>query len=166
MVGWHARSVPNPSQTLWKLLLGTTGKPKGAIVTHRGLISVTRAQQMQHTGRTINDFHLSFLPLAHLMERFIFVDVIKSAATIGFYRGAPDYIMPDIQDYKPTHLPSVPRIWNRVAGAIVSAVMAEGGQKAVDEFWQAIFLGDFQHWEAEISTDDAGIRTGFPDSHG
>lgn len=117
---------------------GTTGKPKGAIVTHRNLISVTRAQQMQWTGRNINDFHLSFLPLAHLMERFIMVDVIKSAATIGFYRGAPDYILPDIQDFKPTHLPMVPRIWNRVASAITTAVIAEHGQAGLDAFWKAI----------------------------
>ncbi len=93
---------------------------------------------MQHTGRNINDFHLSFLPLAHLMERFIMVDVMKSAATIGFYRGAPDYIMEDIQDFKPTHLPMVPRIWNRVASAITTAVMSQAGQKGLDEFWKAV----------------------------
>ncbi|KAI9024543.1 hypothetical protein DFJ74DRAFT_665485 [Hyaloraphidium curvatum] len=117
---------------------GTTGKPKGAIITHRMFMAVTRAQQMQGTDRNPDDYHLSFLPLAHLMERFIFVSVMISAATVCFYRGAPDYILADIQDFKPTVLPMVPRLWNRIAGAIVSAVMAQGGQKAVDEFWEAV----------------------------
>ena len=71
---------------------GTTGLPKGAIITHGNLLSfIASVLQMQKAGVipkfSANDVHASYLPLAHIFERIIQVVVTYYGGRIGFYQG-------------------------------------------------------------------------------
>ncbi|TPX31806.1 hypothetical protein SmJEL517_g04949 [Synchytrium microbalum] len=117
---------------------GTTGQPKGGIITHRNMLATGRAIQYQGSGHYQSDFHLSYLPYAHAMERFILVEVLRSGAPVAFGRGDPALIMEDMQTWKPTYVASVPRIWNRLYAAITTRVLSTGGEKGLDAFRKAV----------------------------
>ena len=60
------------------------------------------------------DVHISYLPLAHMMERICQAMVFMNGGKIGFYRGDVKLLIEDIQALKPTMFVSVPRLLNRV----------------------------------------------------
>ncbi|CAD5112926.1 DgyrCDS2133 [Dimorphilus gyrociliatus] len=109
---------------------GTTGYPKGVIVTHKNMIA-TGAGLMAHSLETINepvmdedDIVLSFLPSAHAYERLCHVFVFMYGASIGYSRNDPKLLLEDLQCLKPTFVPMVPRLLNRIYDKINSAVGA------------------------------------------
>ncbi|DAZ93918.1 TPA: hypothetical protein N0F65_010120 [Lagenidium giganteum] len=113
---------------------GTTGDPKGAMLTHRNAmfaaccISVTEPV-------FASDVHLSYLPLAHLYERLAQFTLISKGGAIGFYQGDIMKILDDLYALRPTVFPSVPRLLNRVHDRIKMKV-ANGstfGQYAFDQ---------------------------------
>ena len=93
---------------------GTTGFPKGAMVTHAALESTINC--MDHTGFEYfeNDIYLSFLPYAHIMETLIFALIMTHGRTFALYSGNPRKLTEDAQILKPTIMTSVPRIFQRV----------------------------------------------------
>ena len=93
---------------------GTTGHPKGAMVTHEALESTIDC--MDHTGFEYfeNDIYLSFLPYAHIMETLIFALIMTHGRTFALYSGNPRNLTEDAQILKPTIMTSVPRIFQRV----------------------------------------------------
>jgi long-chain acyl-CoA synthetase len=84
--------VPAASITPDDLLIimytsGTTGVPKGVMITHRNMVASLSALPFTNSGIREGDVHLSYLPLAHIME-FAFVTFsIHEGGTIGFWRG-------------------------------------------------------------------------------
>lgn len=63
---------------------GTTGQPKGAVLTHTNVIS--NAAAMSESFR-VDDVHISYLPLAHIYERLALYGCLHAGAAVGFYRG-------------------------------------------------------------------------------
>ena len=71
---------------------GTTGVPKGALLTHGNMVAVTTAvvEYIQTIGGLENtDAHVSYLPMAHVFEHFVQCGVTFFGARIGFYQVAP-----------------------------------------------------------------------------
>ena len=93
---------------------GTTGNPKGAMVTHEALESTINC--MDHTGFEYfeNDIYLSFLPYAHIMETLIFALIMTHGRTFALYSGNPRNLTEDAQILRPTIMTSVPRIFQRI----------------------------------------------------
>ena len=93
---------------------GTTGNPKGAMIKNKNLMNGVYA--METIGRRLkeNDFYLSFLPLAHIMEQLIFCVNIYYATNYAFYSGSPKRLVEDCQILKPTFLCCVPRILEKI----------------------------------------------------
>ena len=60
------------------------------------------------------DVYVSYLPLAHMMERICQAMMLQSGGRIGFYRGDVKLLIEDIQALRPTLFVSVPRLLNRV----------------------------------------------------
>ena len=58
--------------------------------------------------------HISYLPLAHMMERVVQAELMLNGARIGFFRGDVKTLLNDIQELKPTLFVSVPRLLNRI----------------------------------------------------
>lgn len=102
---------------------GTTGDPKGVVLTHANFVSNLRTVMLDMDGLiTDADIFLSFLPLSHSLER-----------TAGYY--LPMYIgakiayaedltrlMDAFKEVRPTVMISVPRIYEKVHSGILSKV--------------------------------------------
>lgn len=74
--------------------------------------------------------YLSYLPLAHVMERLIFAALSCVGASIGFFQGDTLKLMEDIKELRPTIFVSVPRLYNRIYDRITGGASEAGGIKA------------------------------------
>jgi long-chain acyl-CoA synthetase len=92
---------------------GTTGDPKGAMLSHENLMSVIAGAQSSSLNLKANDVHLSYLPLPHILERLVVCALIYYGAAIGFYSGDVLKMKEDLLVLKPTLFVSVPRIYNK-----------------------------------------------------
>lgn len=92
---------------------GTTGRPKGVMLSHRNMLSIA------HASLTVLDCYrqdrfLSFLPLSHTLERTAGYYVpMMSGAAVAFARSIP-HLAEDLQNIRPTVIIAVPRIFERV----------------------------------------------------
>eukprot|EP01012_Entosiphon_sulcatum_P031550 TRINITY_DN39_c0_g1_i6.p1 TRINITY_DN39_c0_g1~~TRINITY_DN39_c0_g1_i6.p1 ORF type:complete len:693 (-),score=171.64 TRINITY_DN39_c0_g1_i6:680-2758(-) len=109
---------------------GTTGDPKGAMLTHKNIVADLSAAQVQGVRMTKDDVHLSYLPLPHMFERVVQCAMWADGAAVGFYQGDTQKIMEDLQVLRPTVFPSVPRLFNKVYDKITQKVEEGGGLKA------------------------------------
>jgi long-chain acyl-CoA synthetase len=65
-------------------------------------------------GVSMQDRHLSYLPLPHIFERFVVAQLLSNGASIAFFRGDPTQLIEDLQACRPTILPAAPRVLNKV----------------------------------------------------
>ncbi len=110
---------------------GTTGTPKGAILTHSGVIA-HNAGVIQNILTDLKldpavDVHYSYLPLGHIYERMVSLMMMYNGLPIGIYRGNPLAIIPDAQALKPTIFPGVPRVLNRVCDQVRAGALKDPG---------------------------------------
>jgi long-chain acyl-CoA synthetase len=114
---------------------GTTGLPKGVILTHGNLLSfVTSYQHMVENGQIYaigkDDIHISYLPLAHVFERIVQSVLTYAGSSMGFYQGDTLKLLDDVAELKPTIFCSVPRLYNRIYDKVLGNVKAAGGVAA------------------------------------
>ncbi|KAM7542178.1 hypothetical protein Aperf_G00000007185 [Anoplocephala perfoliata] len=128
MKGKEDPRTPDPSTAEeWVVLCytsGTTGTPKGVIITNKMLIA-TVTGTMLATNLTLfsqNDVYLSFLPLAHIFEQFNVVLALNARGRIGFYGGDVTKLQADAQALQPTIFIAVPRVLERIRRAIYQQV--------------------------------------------
>ncbi|CAM9555858.1 unnamed protein product, partial [Hapterophycus canaliculatus] len=109
---------------------GTTGNPKGALLTHRNFIADAAASEtMEAFNADTTDVYLSYLPLPHIFERMVQTGFLNVGASIGFFRGDPTLLVEDMQALRPTAMPVVPRVLNRFHDKVVQGMLAAGGLK-------------------------------------
>ncbi|KAL2919834.1 medium-chain fatty acid-CoA ligase faa2 [Polyrhizophydium stewartii] len=111
---------------------GTTGTPKGVILTHENLLSFsTGARRLMELGViptvTASEVYLSYLPLAHVFERIVQCVVIYAGGSIGFYQGDTLKLLDDAIELKPTMFASVPRLYNRIYDKVLASAKSAGG---------------------------------------
>ena len=96
---------------------GTTGRPKGVMLSHSNLLTNAYAC-LQCMTITPADVFLSFLPLSHTFERTCgyYLPVMAGAVTV-YARSIPQ-LGEDLRIVRPTFLVSVPRIYERIYSAI------------------------------------------------
>ena len=92
---------------------GTTGKPKGVMLTHRNMVADVKAV-LQRIQPTVNDVFLSFLPLSHTFERTAGYYLPMAAGSCVAYARSVALLSEDLRTVRPTVLISVPRIYERV----------------------------------------------------
>jgi long-chain acyl-CoA synthetase len=98
---------------------GTTGPPKGAILSHRNLvwtaneaISIIAAGKMPDRTE-----HLSYLPLCHVFGRlYDILGALAFRSTVNFAESI-DTVVADLQEIQPTYFPAPPRIWEKMNAA-------------------------------------------------
>lgn len=99
---------------------GTTGVPKAAMMTMGNIgISVRRNPDPLLQFKS-DDLHLSYLPMAHVMERTGIYFMILQNAQVAIFGGDYKLLKDDLAFWKPTLFISVPRIYNRFYDAIKS----------------------------------------------
>ena len=115
---------------------GTTGRPKGVVLTNKGFAAGRRAAVEMHLfGR--EDVVYLFLPLAHVFAQLVQADCIEVGAQIAYWGGDATQIVAELGVVKPTVLPSVPRIFEKVY-ALAMGMVPPGDEGRVA---QAIQLG-------------------------
>ena len=96
---------------------GTTGRPKGVMLSHNNMLSVA------HAALTLidcyeQDVFLSFLPLSHTLERTGgYYLPMMAGSTVAYARSVPQ-MADDLRTVRPTVLIAVPRVFERVYGRI------------------------------------------------
>lgn len=70
----------------------------------------------------LGDVMLSFLPLAHMLERCFENGVYYSGGAVGFYSGNIRDLASDLRALRPTIMPAVPRLLNRVYDKIQAEI--------------------------------------------
>lgn len=95
---------------------GTTGNPKGVMLTHQNVMSAMCAVLMQMGDHRISskDTMISFLPLAHMLERSCENAMYMVGGSVGFYSGDIKRLAEDMKALRPTVMPAVPRLLNRI----------------------------------------------------
>ncbi|MEO8523434.1 MAG: AMP-dependent synthetase/ligase [Caldimonas sp.] len=92
---------------------GTTGKPKGVMLTHRNVLSNVTAC-FARVAPLESDVFLSFLPLSHTFERTAGYYLPIAAGCCVAYARSVAQLAEDLRTVRPTILISVPRIYERV----------------------------------------------------
>ncbi|KAK0705002.1 hypothetical protein B0H67DRAFT_592918 [Lasiosphaeris hirsuta] len=107
---------------------GTTGDPKGVLLTHANGVAGISAARANETVRP-GDVHLSYLPLAHIYGRMADQTALAEGASIGYFHGDIAALVEDMKLLRPTALMSVPRLFNRINSAIQAATIEADGVK-------------------------------------
>jgi long-chain acyl-CoA synthetase len=92
---------------------GTTGPPKGCVLTHENFRS--NAEMLEQVAEMGDDSVVfMFLPLAHVLSRMTQMVALDVGACIGYWRGDKELMLDDLQAIAPTHFPAVPRIFEKI----------------------------------------------------
>ena len=96
---------------------GTTGKPKGVMLSHHNIVSNAYGGLLTFPLNP-DDIMLSFLPLSHAFERTAgYYMSMMAGATVAYARSIP-LLGDDLKTIRPTILVAVPRIYERIYSAI------------------------------------------------
>lgn len=116
---------------------GTTGEPKGVMLTHVNIMSNARdSRAVFATFET--DTSLSFLPLSHVFERIAFYRYLIDGVAIYFAESLTTVVR-DLGRVRPTVMVGVPRVYEKFYAAIQEKVsQAHGVQKALLNWAMAI----------------------------
>jgi len=88
---------------------GTTGEPKGVMLTHGNIVSNARAL-IERFGITPEDSTVSYLPIAHMFERTCGHYTFLFAGATVAYAEKRETVVEDVKAIKPTVLIAVPRV--------------------------------------------------------
>jgi long-chain acyl-CoA synthetase len=99
---------------------GTTGRPKGVVLTQRNLVFESVALRAVLDAGP-QDETLLFLPMAHIFARVGYLGFLELGYTICFAESI-DRLMGNLPEVKPTFVFSVPRIYEKVYDKVISGV--------------------------------------------
>lgn len=115
---------------------GSTGLPKGVMMTHGNIVSTAAAVMTVIPNIGPNDVYLAYLPLAHIFELAAEVVMLTAGTSIGYGSALTltdtsnkikKGTMGDASMLKPTLMASVPAILDRVRDGVVKKVEEKGG---------------------------------------
>jgi len=110
---------------------GTTGNPKGVMLSQRNLISVLETV-IDGGSIPVDEYaaHISFLPLAHIFERMVISGFMGIGAKVGFISGSvKTTLMEDIKYFGPTLLFTVPKVLQTIRNKVFDGFNKLSGWK-------------------------------------
>lgn len=113
---------------------GTTGRPKGCVITHGGFLAEcgNAVEQLRPLFRPGDSSILLFLPLAHVFGRLVEIAAMVAPMKLGH---APDVknLTADLAGFKPTLLLGVPRVFEKVYNSARAKAQSDGKGKIFDK---------------------------------
>jgi long-chain acyl-CoA synthetase len=103
---------------------GTTGPPKGCVLSHgnyRAIVDMI-AQAREITG---DEVIYLYLPLAHSYALLVQLAAFYLGSTLAYFGGDTKQIVPELMEVKPTYLPSVPRVFEKIYTVAQGAIAAK-----------------------------------------
>ena len=113
---------------------GTTGKPKGAMHSHRGIIHTVRGYN-RIVAQDDRDERMCFLPLCHIAERVggeYFA--IYTGSKLNFVEH-PDTVPENVREIAPTVFTAVPRVWEKFYSGVMIALRESGKVQQLAYAW-------------------------------
>jgi long-chain acyl-CoA synthetase len=125
---------------------GTTGNPKGAMLTHRNIVSNVKGA---HDAITIDesDRCLSFLPLCHSFERTGGYYAMMVGGAEIYFAESVDTVAKNMTEMNPTIVVSVPRLFEKIYN-LVNKSVKEGSAIQQSIFTWALGVGE-RYWKGE-----------------
>jgi long-chain acyl-CoA synthetase len=118
---------------------GTTGPPKGCVLSHANYCATVA--MVRELGQIQGDeVTYLFLPLAHAFALLIQLGALDRGTTIAYFGGDVKQIVGELQEVRPTFLPSVPRIFEKIYTLAQGAIAAQPPEERVHTA-QALKLG-------------------------
>ena len=111
---------------------GTTGPPKGCMLTHKNL--VTAAIRVRNTLQDENDVVLLFLPMAHSFARIAHQGASFHGSTLALVSDVAR-VPEALQRTRPTILPAVPRVYEKIHANVVGEIERSSGVKRAIGRW-------------------------------
>ncbi|MEW5912834.1 MAG: AMP-binding protein [Thermodesulfobacteriota bacterium] len=107
---------------------GTTGPPKGAMISHRN-VEATAEATAEAIGATPADSVVSYLPLCHVAEKIFSLFLpLRLGYTVNFAENIAT-IQADLREIAPTVFLGVPRIWEKLQSSILINIKDSGRLK-------------------------------------
>jgi long-chain acyl-CoA synthetase len=123
---------------------GTTGNPKGVVLTHRNAHAAT-CTSLILLGSSASQVICSFLPLAHIYQRLGEQGGLAAGSAIGYFHGNVVELVDDLKLLRPTIFSGVPRLYNRFGAKIKEAtVLAPGVKGALSRHVVAVKMANMQ----------------------
>jgi long-chain acyl-CoA synthetase len=106
---------------------GTTGLPKGCVLTHANLLSVVEASSEQLGMWTAPPVIFLYLPLAHVLARLTALVAIATGGTLVFWSGDRERLAAELAEAAPTYVPTVPRLLEKVHTRVLGSAAGARG---------------------------------------
>jgi long-chain acyl-CoA synthetase len=136
---------------------GTTGPPKGCLLSHTNWrTSLDAIEQVTTLGP--GDVIYVYLPLAHLFARMVQLTTFECGATLHYFGGDIRDVVTELTSVRPTHLPSVPRLFEKVYRMVLATAAgaeADGEQKVTAAVEVGLRVRHARHRGEPVSDVDA-----------
>ncbi|CAM5251470.1 putative long-chain-fatty-acid--CoA ligase FadD [Streptomyces spiroverticillatus] len=117
---------------------GTTGPPKGCRLTHANFGAVLDGGAEMIRGGP-GDVTYLYLPLAHLLAQLIELNTLMFGGELCYFGGRIEDVVGELAEVRPTHLPSVPRLFEKVHAVVLGLAEAQEGGR--ERFAEAVRVG-------------------------
>ena len=138
---------------------GTTGVPKGALLSHYNMAFNT-IQVSEYIPLEQHDVALAFLPLSHVFER-------QAGHFLATYRGYQvayardtDSLIENMDQIKPTFLVSVPRIYEKLYDRILGDILEDDDEDDLERFEKLVDWG-MEYQKALQDDEDMSVKIAF-----
>ena len=139
------RAVPSDTATI-VYTSGTTGDPKGVVLTHRCFMAEYDTVYPFFEGEE-GDSLLSFLPLSHILQRVVDTFALLYGFTIA-YAESLETLGDNLREIRPTHIVAVPRVYEKIHGRIHAGVQQGSVLKRGIFNWAVVVGRRFNQAEA------------------
>ncbi len=136
-----ARQERVEPQAAWTIIYtsGTTGPPKGVVLTQANAMAVCEMVEELAFVQPDETTYL-YLPLAHVFALITQLASYDLGTSMVYFSGDTKKILEEIIETKPTYLPSVPRIFEKIYAAAMG-MQAHASEEDRARFQQAVKLG-------------------------
>ncbi|WP_404872743.1 AMP-dependent synthetase/ligase [Ideonella sp. A 288] len=115
---------------------GTTGRPKGAMITHRNLCAVLSGLSTSlFKGIPEGGERIAFLPLCHIAERMIGEYISIARRSVVNFVENPETVFENLREVQPHVFFAVPRVWEKVYSQVMISLREAGKTQQLAYAW-------------------------------